>query len=925
MTDRSSLESLGNDPRLKMFLRQAGVIIAMERGLSKASREKLHSLAIRLELTEDEFRQAIEQLQDSAELPQSLDRWERAFVGFLNREIFAFRGGVLPISFENRAIDLAAQKYQISEMRAHQLLQKVATDQGVSRIAEEDAERFGRRLILESLGSRSAIETEQREEFYRLGDRWGLSRDLVQQLVEQALIDNSKSVDWPLRSGRLLVGGVGLFVVLGGCLVWASAWWQGGVERPSRNDLDQPRVSQAVPPKVQWWNDELEEAFNSITHQSFPTAGENLTAVDPAHRLVDLKRLIELTQNEPLGDRFPGGDQIRLNQLVALIYFYDPNQSVSDAVLQSIQISLSAISAPSVTQISQRQIDSALWAVEQLEALVGVDRAGGAVRFSERAERLSDQVKQLVGTLPVESSSSEFFREARRRLASDLWDQVTARISRSGEQSADVIPFLKDRTERVLGPEKLGTLELRAVLAVLNHDQGQWEMIRDSIASVIQVSSLDQTVEWIDRLPSIRDSELFDYLAVELMRRCEIQSASLERTDVRNSLVQYRNAFRQKQYAVVIDYDHRCDVVARQIVAAVDANRDASPRVIAETVYAVNLSLAFIAELDQQPEFSLLNELLLKGLPQLNEIQSVREGARSGEVMQGLASPAENRMRERLIERLTTADGERLAARTTALESLGKLAGKFPDLPYPDALRLADYLLEGKDLQETLVVERILPQLSIWPNLHLALADRVRQSRGNSDDVMELYQLLTRGQEAIVTEPQWREVVSIRLVEFALSVLQSRDYLGTDKTGLDWQRLQIYYDRAMTTRTKLVNQMLTPKAWDYCQYSEAVTRWSRQRVNLEKQLWFDNASVMATDASGMVERVVTNQLLIELLGLEIEDVGSAMTDQRDSIFEVYRQRMREDISLGDRLLLTEYCLLQMVSLVRQQRTLHLME
>jgi len=282
-------------------------------------------------------------------------------------------------------------------------------------------------------------------------------------------------------------------------------------------------------------------------------------------------------------------------------------------------------------------------------------------------------------------------------------------------------------------------------------------------------------------------------------------------------------------------------------------------------------------------------------------------------------------MRDRLIERLTTADGERLAARTTALESLGKLAGKFGDLPYPDASRLADYLLEEKDLQEALVVERILPQLSIWPNLHLALADRIRQSRGRSDDVMKLYRLLTRDQETIVAESQLREVVSISLVEFALSVLQSRDYLGADKTGLDWQRLQIYYDRAMTTRAKLVNQMLIPKAWDYCQYSEAVMRWSRQRVNLEKQLWFDNASVMATDASSMVERVVTNQLLIELLGLEIEDVEPFMTDQRDSILEAYRQRMREDISLGDRLLLTEYCLLQLVSLVRQQRTLHLME
>ena len=90
---------------------------------------------------------AIEQLQSSTEFSTSLNHWEKSFVSFLQKEFKKVTSGILTIRMENRAIDLAQNKYGIPEIRAQQLIQKTAQEAQIGRIASEATRLFFSREV----------------------------------------------------------------------------------------------------------------------------------------------------------------------------------------------------------------------------------------------------------------------------------------------------------------------------------------------------------------------------------------------------------------------------------------------------------------------------------------------------------------------------------------------------------------------------------------------------------------------------------------------------------------------------------------------------------------------------------------------------------------------------------------------------------
>ena len=224
--DSGHAENQPVDPRLRLFLRQAGAIIAAERGLSQSCRLRLQSLAVRLELTSQQLHQAIETLQGTAKFSEALNHWEHSFVEFLQREFKPFQGRVLSIAIENRALDLAARKYQIQEVRAHELIQTTSEQLGIGRIAAADAVWFGNRLIVDTLGSQQGVEPAQLRELYRIGEQWGLDRETVDQGIQQTLADNTRSKwlpktwRWPILGAIVCMAALSLMM-----LAWQMSWF----------------------------------------------------------------------------------------------------------------------------------------------------------------------------------------------------------------------------------------------------------------------------------------------------------------------------------------------------------------------------------------------------------------------------------------------------------------------------------------------------------------------------------------------------------------------------------------------------------------------------------------------------------------------------------------------------------------------------
>ena len=180
MTEKSP--SKNNDPRLKSFLRQAGAIIAAERGLNATSRIKLQALADHLQLPAKLFDEAIRRLQSSEALA-NLTRYEKSYLQFLQNEFERISGGVLSPSMEKKAIDHAKSKYQINGTRAEQLIQAQAEMDGIARISAADSYAFAEQYIVGRIGRAKTADDNLREELYEIAKKWAVSERQVDQII----------------------------------------------------------------------------------------------------------------------------------------------------------------------------------------------------------------------------------------------------------------------------------------------------------------------------------------------------------------------------------------------------------------------------------------------------------------------------------------------------------------------------------------------------------------------------------------------------------------------------------------------------------------------------------------------------------------------------------------------------------------------
>ncbi|MCH2180874.1 MAG: hypothetical protein MK108_02620 [Mariniblastus sp.] len=916
--DLAKTERLQTDPKLRMFLRQAGAIIAAERGLSKASRAKLQSLAVRLELSDEQFHAAINELQNTVQLPKTLNHWERSFVAFLQREWQELHGKVLSISVENRAIDLAARKYQISEVRAQQLIQKTAEELGIGRMAEGDAERFGQRLIADAVGRQGTLAPGQLEELQRVGERWGLSSEAVRQLVDQVLDDNQRMpTSRPGRQGILLLPAGMILLGLLSVLFWQLGWWPGstatgdGQPEPPNEVVSVPNVDRPT-----WWNKELDGALAAIGNRKRDSSKYPIPSTDPDKRLEGMRELIELARESPPIHQFPDSERLEWNQLIALLYLYDPDPEVSRAVFQSLTDSfqMGAGNRPP-------KMESAFWAVQLLAVFMEFNESRESVLWSERMNQVRELARDVIGAYPDDMDSNGFFSLAHQRISVDLWQQVIEQIQSGAPLDAALIRRLKQQTASVLDPKIVYQLEMVLVRELLEKDEGQWETVKDSIASLVQGANSSQVADWIDRLSEIKDLQFRQFLATELVARSGIQVAPGNLEQSMERLSQYRSQRSRPDIEAWLEKNRQCVELAGRIEPWIDPDSIDRPQAIADVVYATNVSLALMIELEKRQDFGHLSRLLSAGFPHLDEISLSEGGPESSPHTHAAEpSPAERRMKDRSIERLMTAEPDRVAVRISALESLAKMAGKFEDLTYDNALVLATYFLADKELQESLAVERLLPQLSHWPSLHLALADLIRQSSGQDDRVLTVYRLLHGNVIGNPESSEWREVLSTSLVQFALGILESRDAPGITESDLDWERLQKIQRVMLITRARIIDQWLVSQAWGDQNYKAVLTRLAQYRVAPERRQRFDNALQIAAEAPPLAQWVLLNQLLIELISGELDQAEQALVVQRDQVVEQYRRRMKQDISLGRRLLLTEYALLRLASLSSQQKT-----
>ena len=287
----------GNDPRLRAFLRQARAVIAAERGLNPRSHLKLQSLAQSLKLPDELFRTALDELKN-AQKPTEVAHWERAFVDFLDRELNQLPDHIVSIRMETRAVDLATRKYQLSDVRARQLITQRAEALGLERIAPREAKHYVRQLIVDRIGDSASLPDEIREQFYQTGETWGLERSDVDELVLDQLVRN-RGIGRS-RAGAWLL----LFLITVGAVGYAGYKfsWLEKLEKLIVNQtaivVPEDPIGSLVPAprRVDWWSEDFQAEIELLKEDQpdLRFAISKIAESDPGERIMGFRNLIDL-------------------------------------------------------------------------------------------------------------------------------------------------------------------------------------------------------------------------------------------------------------------------------------------------------------------------------------------------------------------------------------------------------------------------------------------------------------------------------------------------------------------------------------------------------------------------------------------------------------------------------------------------------
>ncbi len=296
-SDKSKSNS-GNSPRLKAFLRQARAVIAAERGLNPRSQMKLQSLAQSLKLSAELFQTALDELKNSQK-PTEVAHWERGFVDFLDKEFMKLPDQIVSIRMETRAVDLAMRKYQLSEIRARQLIAQRAEALGLGRIAPGEARQYIKQLIVERVGDATSLADEIREQLYQTGRTWGLEPSDVDELVLDQLIRNrglGRS-----RAGAWLL----LFLITVGAVGYAGysfSWLEKIEQWIARQRLAVVPVDPLevlhpppAPRHVEWWSEDFQTKIALLAeHQpELQPAISKVSGADSIERMAGFRELID--------------------------------------------------------------------------------------------------------------------------------------------------------------------------------------------------------------------------------------------------------------------------------------------------------------------------------------------------------------------------------------------------------------------------------------------------------------------------------------------------------------------------------------------------------------------------------------------------------------------------------------------------------
>ncbi len=923
--ENSGSQPSGNDPRLKSFLRQAQGIIAAERGLNTQSQIKLRSLAIHMKLPNQLFELALDKLKQTKKVNE-FDRWEKAFVEFLDGEFSKLTSGIVTIASETRAVDLAKRKYQIDEVRARQLISERADALGKGRVAPEDAKKYVEQIILTRIGKLTVVDGPLREQLYQSGLTWGLDRGEVDALVLGQLVRNRKH-EKGRRRRKLLVT---LVVVLVACCLGYAGhhleWWAKAYTflfaKPAEElvDLEKPAPIVESESTVDWWNEEVAEAFDSLAenHPKIRSAIKKISAVEPDTRVEGFVQIAEFVCEISEGQ---GEDVV---ELLVEAYCREPDDRVGSEAMEQLLDRLS----PTENRLPNRDEFEVGFRVQKMLNqfwFLTREQSETNERFTERNKLVGEAIFDHFGVPPDDLSPDELDRQTESLLAQDQWDHIVRNSWTSAAQASVLIKPLYDLTLGKMDRALANQLRARAIEEILRVDEGHWKELRESIEHAIKVSDDIKVVNWIEIYESSSSREFGDFLGRLLVAKSEVPVESNQRSDVATALANVRMRYLTRRLQPLVSRnDLASDFSNKSMGKAGVQEFEMTPQSVARLAFAANAALALANAMDNRDrEFDQFDYWIADGLPDLKQLFPAGDKYDSVRARSTTASDSENRLKREAIQQLANYRSLSPTLRQSAIDQLARVARRFEQISYPEAVSLSDYLLSEMPLAEWLNIEKNISAFVHWPNLGLALADRLPNSTVTLDQAMTLLNLIFKVEFSSTNTSQWREEIQSEIYRLVSVKLDSGVQTKSSR-ALSWARLNSY----LLTAYKFRHRQLQTAAGSQTRPSSAKTSdWAIANAELVVEASSLAGSdhirqgITLIDQSSFVDMettILANQSLARAIAQQLAGLFPARKWEIDEILLEYQQLANSFNTNGQRLYLTELMLLQLWDIRRSE-------
>lgn len=900
-------------PRVKSFLQKASAIIASEKGLNAAAQQKLQTLAEHLKMPQAEFRDALALLQETEQLPVGLNRYEKEFLEFLQFEFEQIKSGIITISMEDKAVDLAARKYDIQEARARRLIHEKAESMEVRRISKSEAENYVEQLITSRIGDAIRIDEPARERFYQIARKWGVDGDHVDKVVLQALAANRRTEleqqgvtrrPWVTAALAVLLPAVGVVFAVN-----AHKWWN--ADQVSKDPVKKDPVVKLEEVTWQnpgWWKESgVESALKRLENDEAKAEWVQLLASDELdERTEGLRRLLgRLWDSEKPQD-------FELQSFLAAYFYRCPDPNFSNRILVELKEGLSLPASRLPAQISKMELGY------KANRLLGfffhykIENEGKD--WEERKAWVDQAVYREFGATPKGEEAEGYLDRTNRVVAINQWNHLLQTSWASPGRTSTLIGPLFELTQSKLGDQELQRLHRRTVMSVLESDQELWSNLKDEIARAVDTSPVDALNTWINQYQAASSEDYRGWLGRQLVAKCNLDLEAASRAEIADALNQFKTQNRREQFRELLVRSEKVDRLSDEVRNAFRTT-NMSPQLIADVARVVTLSM-YLSPMDQSSfQYARFDLLYRKGTPNLERLArtSIDEQHQSS----GDATRSDKQQKQETLKQLQTLARDKRESRLTSLRRLADVAERFADIPYSEAKVLADYYLKLTNDRERVQAEKLLPKFVDWPSFGLAVVDQLEDSKTTLDQALTIAQFYSEDSFELKEAVFWRDETRKFILDAVVRKIEQANVEVTEASQ-QWYFLRADYIQLLELRLEALGENpLSFNRSEPVEMTRAMVEVLLNRIpgGVEYPVKRATRVLENQSTSELEELVALNKLLVKLLaryvGTRWPD-RAIMADRISESVEGHSQR-----TSGEVLLKTELALLELWELERE--------